>query len=148
MRFPTLFPIIGFGLMALAGCAAPIPPPPTEEPPQVEEQPVDGISSSSASGTVANEAAGKTIALEASNWAFTPSTVTAKKGEKVSIVLTSVSGNHGFTIRELGIDEQVNEGETKTVLLPTENAGTFEFFCSVPCGEGHQDMKGTLVIEE
>ena len=41
----------------------------------------------------------------------------------------------------------MNKGEMKLVKIPTDKAGTFEFFCNVQCGPGHSDMEGTIIIE-
>ncbi len=89
----------------------------------------------------------RVIKLAAENWQFTPNAVSAKQGEKVTLELTGVSGTHGFSVPELGINVTVIEGQTVTVELPTDKTGTYELFCSIPCGEGHKDMKGTVVIE-
>jgi cytochrome c oxidase subunit 2 len=36
--------------------------------------------------------------------------------------------------------------ETRVPLVP-DKAGSFGFLCDVFCGDGHEDMEGTLVIE-
>ena len=86
--------------------------------------------------------------MTAQNWSFSPAVITAKKGEMLEVELTGVSGTHGFSIPALGVNVPIAPGERKTVTIPTENAGTFELRCSIPCGEGHLDMKGTVVIGE
>jgi len=88
----------------------------------------------------------RVIAVTTANWSFSPASITAKKGEHVEIKLTGTEGVHGFAIPGLGINVTVNAGETVSVILPTLTEGTFEFFCSIPCGEGHKDMRGTLTI--
>ena len=108
----------------------------------------DGASFSSAvsaASSVQGEA--RVIRIEASNWKFTPSTINAKVGEKVQIEMVNVSGMHGIAVPELGIDVKADEGQTVTVDLPTDKAGTFPFKCNVFCGEGHREMTGTIVIE-
>lgn len=89
----------------------------------------------------------RVIRLTTTEWEFSPSTITVKKGEKVTIELAGVSGIHGFAIADLGITTKVEPGQTVSVTIPTDAAGTYTFFCNVPCGEGHKEMKGTLVIE-
>lgn len=91
---------------------------------------------------------GRTIMLKASNWEFAPNTITVQKGEKVSLNLMGVEGNHGIAIPGLDVNVSMAEGEISLVELPTDTAGTYEFFCNVPCGPGHREMKGTIVIEE
>lgn len=88
------------------------------------------------------------IYIEATEWMFTPSTITAKKGEEITLQIEAVKGTHGFAVPALGINMRIDEGEIMYVDLPTDTAGTFEGYCSVPCGEGHSDMKVTVVITE
>ena len=92
-------------------------------------------------------AATRVIEITVDNWSFSPATITAKKGEKVEIKLVGTDGAHSFAVPALSINTPVSAGETKTVMLPTGEAGTFEFLCRIPCGEGHKDMRGTIVIE-
>ncbi len=90
----------------------------------------------------------RVVAITAANWKFSPNAITAKKGEKVQIVVTGVEGMHGFASPGLGINASIAAGQTVTIDLPTDKAGSFDFFCSVPCGSGHKDMKGTIIITE
>ncbi|MDD5623777.1 MAG: cupredoxin domain-containing protein [Candidatus Peribacteraceae bacterium] len=89
----------------------------------------------------------RVVRVEAANWAFTPDLITAQVGEKVTIELVGVSGMHALAVPALGINLAVDPGQTARVDLPTDKAGTFEFHCSIPCGEGHKDMTGEIVIE-
>ena len=93
-------------------------------------------------------AAARTVTLTASNFAFTPNVITVKKGEKVNLNLVSESGIHGIGIPGLGISQRMEVGADVSIALPTDTAGTFDFKCNVPCGSGHREMKGTIVIEE
>jgi len=90
----------------------------------------------------------RVIVIAAENWSFTPSAIRVKKGEKVQLQIAGISGVHGMASDTLGINVNVGLGETVSVDLPTESAGTHTFYCSVPCGPGHRDMQGTIVIEE
>jgi cytochrome c oxidase subunit 2 len=86
------------------------------------------------------------IDMDVSNFAFSPSTVHLKKGEKVAIRLHGKEGKHGFGSADLGINVTVDAGQT-VVSIPTDKAGTFAFRCTVPCGPGHMNMQGSIVIE-
>jgi cytochrome c oxidase subunit 2 len=45
------------------------------------------------------------------------------------------------------VDEKpIEPGSSKTVTFVADKAGTFKFFCNVPCGEGHREMTGQLVV--
>lgn len=90
--------------------------------------------------------AARVIEVSVASFAFSPNAIIIKKGENVVIRLKGVDGSHGFGVPELGINVPIAAGETKDVTIPTDAAGTFAFRCTVPCGPGHRDMKGTIVI--
>lgn len=87
------------------------------------------------------------ITITATNFAFTPNMIRVNKGEKVKLNFAGAEGYHGVGIKDLGINVSFAAGETKTIDLPTDKAGTFSFRCSVPCGPGHREMIGTIIIE-
>jgi cytochrome c oxidase subunit II len=88
----------------------------------------------------------RVIKMTVSDWSFQPSTIAAKKGEKVVLELTGVDGIHSLAIPALNMNVRVEPGKTVTVVLPTDVAGTYEAMCRIPCGAGHKDMKATVVI--
>ena len=101
----------------------------------------------SQSPPVASTTNARIIQVTSENWKFTPNVITVKKGEKVQLQVTGISGIHGFAVPGLNINQRVEPGQTVTIDLPTDAAGTYQFFCSIPCGPGHKDMKGQIVIE-
>ncbi len=90
----------------------------------------------------------RVINVTADNFKFTPNIITVKKGEKVVVHLSDANGVHGFGSKDLGFNVTINPGETKDVTIPTDKAGTFSFRCTVPCGPGHMDMTGQIIIQE
>ena len=90
----------------------------------------------------------RVITITASNWAFSPSSITVKKGEKVTLKLVGESGIHGLAIPGLGISQRIEVGQTVSITLPTDTAGSQSFFCNIPCGSGHKSMMGTITITE
>ena len=89
----------------------------------------------------------RVVTITTSNFAFTPNAITVKKGEKITLRLQGKEGMHGFAIADLGINTAVDQGKTVDVTLPTDQAGTFSFRCSIPCGPGHRDMTGTITVQ-
>ncbi len=89
----------------------------------------------------------KEFIITAKQWAFSPNSITVKKGDTVVLKLTSADVAHGLSLPEFGVDAKVNPGETKTVEFVADKAGTFTFTCNVPCGAGHKAMTGTLIVE-
>ena len=88
------------------------------------------------------------IHITAKKFEFTPDTITLKKGEPVVLVLSSQDRKHGFNLRGFGIHADVNPGEVARVLFTPNKTGKFTFSCDVFCGEGHEDMTGTVVVTE
>ncbi len=93
------------------------------------------------------ETGARIIEMTAANWQFAPNAITLKKGEKVIVRLTDTEGMHSFLSQDLGINMKISAGETLDIEIPTDTAGTFSFRCGVPCGSGHRDMTGTIVIQ-
>jgi len=90
----------------------------------------------------------RVVRVVADNWSFSPQTITLRKGQRVTLMLEGKAGVHGFMVPDLGINATVNAGQTASVEIPTDAAGAFAFRCSIPCGPGHQEMTGTIVITE
>jgi cytochrome c oxidase subunit 2 len=87
------------------------------------------------------------ISVMASKFEFTPETIKVKVGQPVTLVLTSFDRIHGFKMPDFGIrTDIVPDRETRVTLTP-HKTGTFAFFCDIFCGDGHEDMGGTLVVE-
>ena len=101
-------------------------------------------------GTVIDEPkpTAHTISVSVDNWAFTPAVITVKKGEKITVRLNVVAGTHSFAVPGLGINQTLTPGQVADVVIPTDTAGTFDFRCTIPCGAGHKEMKGTIIITE
>ncbi len=89
-----------------------------------------------------------TVPIRATDWAFTPSTITLKKGDSVKLRFVGAEGEHGVSIPGLGISKTIAQGQTVEFPISTEVTGTFPFSCNVACGTGHSEMKGVITIEE
>jgi cytochrome c oxidase subunit 2 len=88
----------------------------------------------------------RTIEITLSRYAFSPPQIEVGLGERVRLNVTSVDAEHGFQVKELGLNVPIPAGRTVTLdLMPTE-AGTFEIQCSGYCGRGHRHMKARLVV--
>ena len=44
------------------------------------------------------------------------------------------------------VEVKTADGKTEIVEFVADKRGTFEFYCSVYCGEGHSEMEGTLIV--
>lgn len=90
----------------------------------------------------------KEFTMTAKNWDFEPSNISVKKGDKVRLHIKSVDVDHGFTLAAFGVSTTLKPGETKTVEFVADKVGNHSFFCSVFCGAGHKEMRGTLTVTE
>ncbi len=89
----------------------------------------------------------KEFTITAKDWQFAPNNITVKKGDKVRLTITSTDVTHSFMLKDYNLNVMLEPGQTQTVEFVADKAGTFNFRCGVPCGEGHRDMTGTLTVE-
>ena len=94
------------------------------------------------------QSAPKAISITAKRFAFEPAQITLKKGEPVTLQLTTADVTHGFYLKPLKIDEIIEPGKTVEVKVTPQMAGTFTTICDHFCGANHGNMKMTIVVEE
>jgi cytochrome c oxidase subunit II len=94
-----------------------------------------------------NQAPGRVIPISAKRFAFNPAQITVKKGETVTLRLTSEDVTHGFYMKPLKIDEEITPGKPTDVTITPQTAGTFTTICDHFCGSGHGNMHMTIVVE-
>jgi cytochrome c oxidase subunit 2 len=87
------------------------------------------------------------IKITASKFHFSPDHITLKKGQPVTLELTSTDATHGFLIRALKIDTDVKPGRTTNMTVTPQTAGTFKAICDHYCGLGHGMMKIAVTVE-
>jgi nitrosocyanin len=116
--------------------------------PVVQTETPQSTTSSAESTAGAMMAEAKEVKVVATDFAFSPKTISVKQGEKVKITLTN-SGKypHNLKIDELGMMTKIiKSGETDTVELTASKSGTFSMYCSV--GDHRQrGMEGTVSIQ-
>lgn len=89
------------------------------------------------------------IDVVASNWKFTPDTITVPPGEPATLRLTSSEGVHGIASKELGIpDTTILPNKFTTVTFTPDKVGSYVVHCSVVCGAGHPDMTLTVKVQK
>jgi cytochrome c oxidase subunit 2 len=89
----------------------------------------------------------RTIEVTAKRFAFAPNQIHLKRGETVKLRLSSEDVAHGFFLRALKLDEELQPGKTTEVTVTPQTAGTFTLICDHFCGSGHGNMKMTVVVE-
>ena len=86
------------------------------------------------------------VILTATEWAFTPETVTVKLGEPVTVVLVNEGiVEHDVELAEFGLHLHAAPGETLAGSFIADRERTFEFACEIP-GHRGAGMVGTLVV--
>ncbi|MEW6208964.1 MAG: hypothetical protein AB1631_11400 [Acidobacteriota bacterium] len=84
--------------------------------------------------------------------------ITASPGEVLKLKITSLRGKevdsdgavHSLTIKDLkdqGWDLRLYEGVKVFTVVAPRQPGTYIFECTVKCGDGHDDMRGKLIVK-
>lgn len=95
----------------------------------------------------ATASAPKVIEIVAQRLGFEPSQIEVTEGDHVRLVVRSADGVHGLEIKKFKIQKKIPRGgDPVTIDFIASAAGTFPILCSEYCGEGHDDMKGALVV--
>jgi nitrite reductase (NO-forming) len=87
------------------------------------------------------------VSVNGTEFAFSPSTITARVGQSVKLTFTN-NGQfpHNFAIADLNIvTKTLSPGDKETISFTPETAGTFTYVCTVP-GHADRGMKGTLTV--
>jgi nitrite reductase (NO-forming) len=86
------------------------------------------------------------IPISASEFKFSPTTIQAAVGQKVTLTLDNTGVvEHDVTISSIGLTVLAKPGQTASGEFTIDKPGIFDFLCSIP---GHKDagMRGTLTI--
>jgi len=86
------------------------------------------------------------VDIVASNWKFTPGTITVHLNEPTTLRLTSSAGVHGIASSDLGIPKiTILPNRFVTVTFVPKKLGTYKVYCAIICGAGHSNM--TLIVK-
>jgi cytochrome c oxidase subunit 2 len=86
------------------------------------------------------------IEIKAKKYEFSPSNITLKKGAPVVLRLSSEDRSHGFLVKALGVDADINPGQFTDVTITPDATGEYAVICDHYCGLGHGNMKMTLTV--
>lgn len=89
----------------------------------------------------------KEFTITAKSWEFSPGTITVNKGDKVRLKITSTDVTHSFLLTDYSVNTKLEPGQTQIVEFTADKVGSFSFRCGVPCGSGHKEMTGTLIVK-
>jgi len=86
------------------------------------------------------------IEIKAKKYEFSPSKITLKKGAPVVLRLSSEDRAHGFLVKPLGVDADIEPGQVTDVAITPDATGEYAVICDHYCGLGHGNMKMTLTV--
>ena len=88
------------------------------------------------------------IEVEARKFEFGPKEIRVKKGQRITILLTSTDFVHGFSMPDFNVRADGIPGKMIEVTFVADKAGRFIYLCDNFCGEGHDKMSGFLIVTE
>lgn len=88
------------------------------------------------------------VDVNAFQWGFEPQFIKVNKGDHVTLKLSTDDVPHGFAIDSYQINEPILIEEDSEVEFLADQEGTFRFYCSIPCGEGHSQQGGYIIVQD
>lgn len=89
----------------------------------------------------------RVFTLDSFNYGYSETELRVNEGDTVTINLTNSGGFHDWVVDEFGAaTEKISAGDTTSVTFVADQAGTFEYYCSVG-NHRAQGMVGTLIVE-
>jgi cytochrome c oxidase subunit II len=93
-----------------------------------------------------SQAAERVIRVRAYKFSYDPDEIVLKLKEPVVLELTSSDVVMGFNAPDFAVRATIIPGQASRVRIVPDKVGTFVFHCDVFCGDGHEDMDGTIRV--
>ncbi|HEU4618061.1 MAG TPA: cupredoxin domain-containing protein [Gammaproteobacteria bacterium] len=90
----------------------------------------------------------KIVRIVAERFAYLPAHLTLRKNEPVILELTSRDVLMGFNLPDFDLRADMPPDRVVRVPFVPDKTGDFVFLCDVFCGDGHEQMQGTLTVVE
>ena len=90
----------------------------------------------------------KLIRVVAKRFDYTPSVIKLKKGVPVVLELTTKDVVMGFSAPDFSVRADIIPEKVARIRIVPDKTGTFTFVCDIFCGTGHEQMEGTIVVED
>ena len=90
----------------------------------------------------------RSIKVSAKRFEYSPQEITVKKGVPIVFQLTTEDRSHGFNIPSMNLRADVVPGKVTELKVTPQKVGTFDFFCDLFCGSGHEGMNGKITVTE
>jgi cytochrome c oxidase subunit 2 len=91
-------------------------------------------------------AAERVIPIKARKFTYEPDEIVLKLNEPAVLEFTSADVVMGFNAPDFKVRATIIPGQTARVRIVPDKTGTFVFHCDVFCGDGHEDMDGTIRV--
>jgi cytochrome c oxidase subunit II len=88
----------------------------------------------------------KVISVVAKKFEYSPSEIRLKMGETVVLELISQDVVMGFNAPDFKTRADIIPGVKTRVSLTPNKVGEFTFYCDIFCGDGHENMTGTIIV--
>jgi len=118
------------------------------------EMAIPDVNQSTNSTTTPEGAAGGTelatreFTVTGKNFSFAPSVMSVNKGERVRITFVNDVGTHDLVVEGYDARTQILQGgQSETIEFIADEAGTFEYYCSVG-SHREMGMVGTLTVTD
>lgn len=83
-----------------------------------------------------------TIIAEKDEWRWTPETIEVDRGDRIRLeIINEDDYDHGIAIDAFGVSQRMPAKSTINLEFVATQLGDFQYYCSVPCGEGDVDGK-------
>jgi cytochrome c oxidase subunit 2 len=92
------------------------------------------------SHNAAAQSAPRRIEIHGKRFTFQPAEITLKKGETVTLALTSDDVPHSLLIKGLEVNSVMTKGHVTEVTITPSTVGDFQGKCGRFCGSGHGSM--------
>jgi cytochrome c oxidase subunit 2 len=96
--------------------------------------------------SVRSQPAERVVSVRAYKFSYDPDELVVKLNEPVVLEFTTSDVVMGFNAPDFGVRATIIPGQTARVRIVPNKVGTFTFHCDVFCGDGHEDMDGTIRV--
>jgi len=97
--------------------------------------------------SVRSQPAEPVIKIRAYKFSYEPDEIVLKLNQPVVLEFTTSDVPMGFNLPDFALRATIIPGQTSRVRIVPNKAGTFLFHCDVFCGDGHEEMDGTIRVE-
>ena len=96
---------------------------------------------------LAQEPEPQVVKIVAQRFHYTPAQFRVEPGRPVVLEFTSLDFVHGFNLPAMKVRADLVPGRVTRVPLPAMQPGTYDFVCDNFCGDGHEEMHGSMLVE-